>query len=397
MSGQKAAILLLAHGSPDSPADMPEFMKHITGGRPVPDSVIQEVAHRYSLIGKSPLTEITLEQAEGLKNKLGPSGLRWHAQLEAIYRRCGAADDGRWCRTGRCHLPGAAEFIDQRGALSQGAHGGAESRELGCSLWNRGTIIRCWSRLLRNGWSRSGGRPETKLERQLPVIFTAHSVPMRTIHAGDPYEKQAKETAQLVGAKDCGTHAGVAALCFSKPGNVRRAVAWTDRGKCHARTETPGHPGVVIAPIGFVCDHVEVLYDIDIGFRQFANEQGLKLWRPESLNTSPTFIAALAKLASTRAGAGFRHCLPGMKRIAIIGGGIAGLSAAFYLEKARRAARGLQWALFEKSDRLGGVIQTDRRDGFVVEAGPDSFLTIKPDAARLCHELGHRRSADSLE
>jgi oxygen-dependent protoporphyrinogen oxidase len=77
-----------------------------------------------------------------------------------------------------------------------------------------------------------------------------------------------------------------------------------------------------------------------------------------------------------------------MKRIAIIGGGIAGLSAAFYLEKARRAGADLQWALFEKSDRLGGVIQTERRDGFVIEAGPDSFLSAKPDAARLCQELG---------
>ena len=77
-----------------------------------------------------------------------------------------------------------------------------------------------------------------------------------------------------------------------------------------------------------------------------------------------------------------------MKRIAIIGGGIAGLSAAFYLEKARRAGADLQWTLFEKSDRLGGVIQTERHDGFVIEAGPDSFLSIKPDASRLCHELG---------
>src|SRR5260221_9642071 len=70
MSGQKSAVLLLAHGSPDSPADVPEFMKYITGGRPVPDSVIQEIAHRYSLIGKSPLTKITMQQAEGLKNQL---------------------------------------------------------------------------------------------------------------------------------------------------------------------------------------------------------------------------------------------------------------------------------------------------------------------------------------
>jgi protoporphyrinogen/coproporphyrinogen III oxidase len=77
-----------------------------------------------------------------------------------------------------------------------------------------------------------------------------------------------------------------------------------------------------------------------------------------------------------------------MKRIAIIGGGIAGLSAAFYLEKARQAGAALQWALFEKSKRLGGVIQTERRDGFVLEAGPDSFLTAKPEAARLCQDLG---------
>jgi oxygen-dependent protoporphyrinogen oxidase len=77
-----------------------------------------------------------------------------------------------------------------------------------------------------------------------------------------------------------------------------------------------------------------------------------------------------------------------MKRIAIIGGGIAGLSAAFYLEKARAAGAPLQWILLEKSDRLGGVIRTEHRDGFVLEAGPDSFLTAKPEAAQLCQELG---------
>jgi len=77
-----------------------------------------------------------------------------------------------------------------------------------------------------------------------------------------------------------------------------------------------------------------------------------------------------------------------MKRVAIIGSGIAGLTAAYYLEKARQSGAQLQWTLFEKSDRLGGVIQTERRDGFVLEAGPDSFLTIKPDAARLCTDLG---------
>jgi oxygen-dependent protoporphyrinogen oxidase len=77
-----------------------------------------------------------------------------------------------------------------------------------------------------------------------------------------------------------------------------------------------------------------------------------------------------------------------MKRVAIVGGGIAGLSAAWYLEKARKNGAPLEWFLFEKSDRLGGVIRTEYRDGFVLEAGPDSFLTMKPDGAELCRELG---------
>ncbi|HSM86381.1 MAG TPA: protoporphyrinogen oxidase, partial [Candidatus Limnocylindrales bacterium] len=77
-----------------------------------------------------------------------------------------------------------------------------------------------------------------------------------------------------------------------------------------------------------------------------------------------------------------------MRRVAIIGGGIAGLSAAFYLERARRGGAQLEWTLFEKSSRLGGVIKTEHKDGFVLEAGPDSFLTMKPDGARFCRDLG---------
>ncbi|HEV3037986.1 MAG TPA: protoporphyrinogen oxidase [Candidatus Angelobacter sp.] len=77
-----------------------------------------------------------------------------------------------------------------------------------------------------------------------------------------------------------------------------------------------------------------------------------------------------------------------MKRVAIVGGGIAGLSAAYYLEKARQNGAGLEWTLFEKSGRLGGVLRTEYRDGYIIEAGPDSFLTEKPDASRLCHDLG---------
>lgn len=77
-----------------------------------------------------------------------------------------------------------------------------------------------------------------------------------------------------------------------------------------------------------------------------------------------------------------------MKRIAIVGGGIAGLAAAFYLQRARRSGAGLDWLLLEKSGRLGGVIRSEQRDGYVLEAGPDSFLTMKPAGADFCRDLG---------
>jgi protoporphyrin/coproporphyrin ferrochelatase len=133
-----------------------------------------------------------------------------------------------------------------------------------------------------------------------PVIFTARSVPMRTIHAGDPYEKQTKETAQLVGQRITGLTPELQHFAFQSQGMSGGPWLGPTVESAMLEQKRQGHKGVVIAPIGFVCDHVEVLYDIDINFRQFANEQQLKLWRPESLNTSPTFIAALAKLASTR-------------------------------------------------------------------------------------------------
>ncbi|HKR97548.1 MAG TPA: ferrochelatase, partial [Candidatus Angelobacter sp.] len=133
----------------------------------------------------------------------------------------------------------------------------------------------------------------------VPIIFTAHSVPMRTIQAGDPYEKQTKETARLVGTKVAGLGLELQYFAFQSQGMSGGPWLGPTVESAMLELKRQGHAGVVIAPIGFVCDHVEVLYDVDISFREFANEHGLRLWRPESLNASPTFIAALAKLATT--------------------------------------------------------------------------------------------------
>jgi ferrochelatase len=139
-----------------------------------------------------------------------------------------------------------------------------------------------------------------------PVIFTAHSVPMRTIQAGDPYEQQAKETAQLVGEKVPGLTPELRHFAFQSQGMSGGPWLGPTVESKILDLKKQGHRGVIIAPIGFVCDHVEILYDIDIGFRHFAAGQGMKMWRPESLNASRTFVSALAQLASSRLGVATR-------------------------------------------------------------------------------------------
>lgn len=298
MSSQKAAILLLAHGSPDSPADVPEFMGYITGGRPVPDSVIQEVAHRYSLIGKSPLTAITLDQAEKLKNKTGLPvyvGMRnWKPFIADTVKQMMA--DGVEQIVAICLAP-------QNSSTSVGLYRKALMAELkpGIGLqfvesWHdHPLLVQAFAEKLEPVWLKAGD----EVGAPVPIIFTAHSAPMRTIQAGDPYEKQAKETARLVGAKVAGLGPELQHFAFQSQGMSGGPWLGPTVESAMLELKRQGYPGVVIAPIGFVCDHVEVLYDVDIGFREFANEQGLRLWRPESLNTLLTFIAALAKLAAT--------------------------------------------------------------------------------------------------
>lgn len=298
MSAQKTAILLLAHGSPDSPADVPEFMRYITGGRPVPDSVIKEVAHRYSLIGKSPLTAITMQQAEGLQAKLGVPvhvGMRnWKPFIADAVRDM--MEKGVEQVVAICLAP-------QNSSTSVGLYRKALSAELKPGIavqfvesWHdHPLLIQAFAERLEPVWRQAS----TEVGAPVPVIFTAHSVPTRTIQAGDPYEKQTKETAQLVGRRIAGLSPELQHFAFQSQGMSGGPWLGPTVESAMLELKKQGHQGVVIAPIGFVCDHVEVLYDVDIGFREFAREQGLKMWRPESLNASPTFIAALAKLAST--------------------------------------------------------------------------------------------------
>jgi ferrochelatase len=145
------------------------------------------------------------------------------------------------------------------------------------------------------------GRTAASVEAgaKLPVIFTAHSVPERTIAEGDPYEAQTRETAELV-VREAGLENEEWKFAFQSQGMSGGTWLGPTVEETILDLKTQGHTGVFVQPIGFLCDHVEVLYDIDIGFLEFAKKHDLRLWRADSLNESPKLIAALAEIVKSR-------------------------------------------------------------------------------------------------
>jgi ferrochelatase len=292
------AVLLLAHGSPDSVDDVPDFLLRVTGGRPLPPDAIEEVERRYSLIGRSPLTEITLKQGELLAARLKLPvyvGMRnWRPFISQTLKRM-ISDEVRHAVV-ICLAP-------QNSRTSVGLYRNSIGKCADSELifdfvesWHdEPSLIQAFAKKLIDGRSKANAAAG----EALPVIFTAHSVPHRTILEGDPYEKQARQTAELVAAA-ASLENTEWRFAFQSQGMSGGAWLGPTVEVSILDLKRRGSRGVFIQPIGFLCDHIEVLYDIDIVFKQFAEAEGMQLWRAESLNDSPLLISALQALVNSR-------------------------------------------------------------------------------------------------
>ncbi|MGA9813780.1 MAG: ferrochelatase [Terriglobales bacterium] len=297
-AAQRNAVLLLAHGSPDSVDDIPEFLNQITRGRTVPSEVIEEVKHRYGLIGRSPLTELTLRQGELLAEELKLPvyvGMRnWKpfvAETIAAMKADGVQRAAVICLAPQNSRTSVGLY---RAALN--VEGGEPFEVEFVESWHdHPLLISAFAEKFCAGWKRACA----EMSARVPVIFTAHSVPQRTIAEGDPYETQTKETARLV-ALASGLAPDDWRFAFQSQGMSGGAWLGPTVENTILELKDKGHRGVFVQPIGFLCDHVEVLYDIDIGFKEFAEKEGMRLWRAESLNDSRLLTAALADVARSR-------------------------------------------------------------------------------------------------
>jgi ferrochelatase len=292
------AVLLLAHGSPDSVDEVPEFLLQVTGGRPLPPRVVDEVKHRYGLIGQSPLTALTLQQGELLAHELGLPvyvGMRnWKPFIRDAVRNMTA--NGIERAVVICMAPhNSRTSVGLYRTALMGETGTPFATDFVESWHDHPLLIKAFAEKLRSGLNRAS----REMGSRIPVIFTAHSVPQRTITEGDPYENQARETASLV-ASEAKLAPEEWTFAFQSQGMSGGAWLGPSVEDTIRDLKGKGNRGVFIQPIGFLCDHVEILYDIDIVFKQFAEKEGVRLWRAESLNDSPLLTAALADVARSR-------------------------------------------------------------------------------------------------
>ena len=301
MSNKYDAILMIAYGGPDKTEDIRPFLSTVSSGRPIPPERLEEVAHHYELIGgRSPLNEITYRQANGLEDHLKTRGYslpvyvgmrnwhpflsdtvvemskRWISKVLAIIMAAHQSD-ASWDRYQRdveeaIHTTGVDLSVDYTKPFYDHPLFIEDSAE---------RIAECLEQL-----------PSTDRDDTL-LIFTAHSIPTPMAEAS-PYVEQLTVSCRLISERL--GHENWVLAYQSRSG--RPTDPWLEPDVCdvireHSRNSA-GH--VIIQPVGFICDHVEVLYDIGIEAAEVAGEVGIKMLRAKTVNDDRKFIEALADI-----------------------------------------------------------------------------------------------------
>ena len=298
-------VLVMAYGGPSSLDEIPGYLADIRSGRPTPHDVLEEITEHYRAIGgSSPLLGVTRRQVEVLAGELGDGyrcylGMRhWAPWVEEVVGEM--VEDGV---THAVSLVLAPHFSAMSVARYQQKV--ADGLEL-CrgrihfehvpSYHDAPGLIEAFAARVSEGLARW---PEGERER-VHVVFSAHSLPERILSTGDPYGMQCQETARLV-AERAGIPRERWSWSYQSAGRTPEPWAGPDLGEHLEELAARGVRDVIVVPVGFVSDHVEILFDIDQRARAIADGLGMRLERPPALNDDPTFISALADLVRERA------------------------------------------------------------------------------------------------
>jgi protoporphyrin/coproporphyrin ferrochelatase len=289
-------VLLMAYGSPASLDDVEGYFTHIRGGRKPSPEQLEDLVARYRAIGgPSPLLKITQSQAAGLQASLtsAGSGTRVYAGMKHSAPFIGDV-------VGKARSEGVDELLcvalaPHYSSISIGGYMKAVEEAAKAGGGPRVSFVRSWhtSPSLVSLWADRLGRVSRAEEPGTALVFSAHSLPERIIAEGDPYRDQLLETSRLVAQK-----AGWGEWSFAFQSASKTGEPWLGPDILDHLEELyrSGKRKFVLAPIGFVSDHLEILYDIDIECRGWASGRGAHLTRCESPNDTPEFIRCLSDI-----------------------------------------------------------------------------------------------------
>ena len=295
-------VLLMAYGAPERLEQVEAYYLDIRRGVPPPPALLTELVERYRAIGGgSPLSRIVERQRDALAAALAARGVeaRVYAGMKHIAPFIAdvvrqMVDDGIERVVALALAPQHSTFNAQTylRAVEDAARslGPSAPRVLPIGTWHdQPRLIEALAASTAEALARF---PEPA---RVHVLFTAHSLPERIAHGGDPYAREVGATAALVAERLGLTRCDVA---FQSAGRTGEAWIGPELGAEIRRLAAAGRREIVVCPVGFVADHLEVLYDVDIEAQAIARELGVRLERARAMNDDPTFIAALADLCA---------------------------------------------------------------------------------------------------
>lgn len=294
----KEAVLLLAYGTPDNLDDIHDFLLDIRGGRPVSDELMSEMTERYEAIGgPSPLTELTMAQADAIKAGLAEQGIElpvyvgmrhWKPWIhEALEQMMAAGIEHAYTQILAPHACTYTQTTYQK-ALNKAIE------QTGCPIsfeatgpWSdRPSLIEAQRDVTRKQLERVPAGAKVK------TIFSAHSLPTRIQETGDPYPQDLLANARAIAA---GLEGIDWMFAYQSAGAYGGPWLGPDINEIVGDLAKDEYEYIVSVPIGFVCDHLEILFDLDIETKGIAEEHGLTLLRADAMNTHPSFIQAIVE------------------------------------------------------------------------------------------------------
>jgi ferrochelatase len=299
-------VLLMAYGGPNSLAEIPGYLADIRSGRPTTPAVLAEISHNYEQIGgKSPLLAFTTRQVEAVATRLEPTRFRcylgmrhWSPWIEEVVGQM--IEDGISQAISLVLAPHYSQLsvakYQEKIAEGLAMYRGEIAFEHIASYHNSPKYITALANRVQMGIDRWPAAEQS----QVHVIFSAHSLPTRILQMGDPYDRQLRETAALVAA-EAGLPAERWSWSYQSAGRSPEPWLGPQIQEHIPVLAAQGIHDIVSVPVGFVSDHVEILYDIDIQAQAVARQHGVRLERPPALNDDPLFIETLADLIQERA------------------------------------------------------------------------------------------------